>query len=43
VFRFVAEVIEDPWQGQDLPVGAAIPTKPLIDTDKLHVPKCNIM
>eukprot|EP00249_Psilotum_nudum_P000631 c12705_g1_i3 orf=345-680(+) len=27
---FVAEVIDDPWDGQELPYGASIPPKPLI-------------
>ncbi|KAG0624309.1 hypothetical protein M758_3G238700 [Ceratodon purpureus] len=30
---FVAEVTEDPWHGQSLPIGSTIPTKPLIAND----------
>jgi hypothetical protein len=28
--RFVAEVIEDPWNGQQLPADLLIPIKPLV-------------
>jgi hypothetical protein len=29
--RFVAEVTEDPWNGQQLPAGLLIPIKPLVN------------
>jgi len=41
--RFVAEVIEDPWEGQELPIGAKIPTKPLVGDCGFHISPCSVM
>ncbi|XP_024388433.1 uncharacterized protein [Physcomitrium patens] len=40
---FVAEVIEDPWEGQELPLGTRIPTKPLVGVDQFSLSRCSIM
>jgi len=36
-------VLEDPWEGQDLPIGAKIPIKPLVGDSHFHVSQCVVM